>query len=52
VWRATVVLPTGAYEYMVVVDGERWVTDHLADRLVEDDFGRENSILIVRAVRR
>jgi hypothetical protein len=34
------------------VDGERWVTDHLADRLVEDDFGRENSILIVRAARR
>jgi len=52
VWRATVVLPTGTYEYMFVVDGERWVTDHLADRLVEDDFGRENSILIVRAARR
>ena len=52
VWRATVVLPTGTYEYMFVVDGERWVTDHLADRLVEDDSGRENSILIVRAARR
>src|SRR5207302_9246951 len=51
VWRATVVLPTGPYEYMFVVDGERLVTDHLADRLVEDDFGRENSILIVGAVR-
>jgi len=49
VWRATVVLPTGAYEYMFVVDGERWVPDHWADRLVEDDFGRENSIVIVRA---
>lgn len=52
VWRATVVLPTGAYEYMFVVDGERFVPDHLADRLVADDFGRENSVVIVRPARR
>ena len=52
VWRATVVLPAGAYEYMFVVDGERWVPDHLAERLVADDFGRENSIVIVRPARR
>ena len=51
VWRATVVLPTGTYEYMFVVDGERWVADHLADRVVADDFGRENSIVIVRPAR-
>src|SRR5207244_4354161 len=49
---ATVVLPTGTYEYMFVVDGERWVPDHLADRLVADDFGRENSVVIVRPVHR
>jgi hypothetical protein len=52
VWRAAVVLPTGTYEYMFVVDDERWVPDHMMDRLVTDDFGRENSILIVRAARR
>lgn len=52
VWTATVVLPAGTYEYMFVVDGERWVPDHLADRLVADDFGRENSVVIVRPVRR
>src|SRR5438132_68435 len=52
VWRATVVLPAGTYEYMFVVDGERWVPDHLEDRLVADDFGRENSIVIVRPARR
>ena len=52
VWRATVVLPAGAYEYMFVVDGERWVPDHLAERLVADEFGRENSIVIVRPARR
>jgi len=46
------VLPAGAYEYMFVVDGERWVPDHLAERLVADEFGRENSIVIVRPARR
>jgi len=49
VWRGVVVLPAGTYEYMFVVDGERWVPDHLAERQVADDFGRENSIVIVRA---
>ena len=52
VWRASVVLPAGTYEYMFVVDGERWVPDHLSERLVADDFGRENSVVIVRAARR
>ena len=52
VWRTTVVLPAGIYEYMFVVDGERWVPDHLAERLVADEFGRENSVVIVRPVRR
>src|SRR5437764_199446 len=52
VWRATVVLPAGTYEYMFVVDGERWVPDHLAERLVAVNFGRENSVVIVRPVRR
>ncbi len=50
VWRAVVVLPAGQHEYMFVVDGERWVPDPLAGRYVEDDFGRENSLLIVRPV--
>jgi hypothetical protein len=50
VWRAAVVLPAGTHEYMLVVDGERWVADPLAGRYVEDDFGRENSVLIVQPV--
>ena len=51
VWRAVVVLPAGAHEYMFVVDDERWVPDYSANRFVEDDFGRENSVLIVRPVK-
>jgi hypothetical protein len=52
VWRGVVVLPAGTHEYMFVVDGERWVPDPLAGRYIEDDFGRENSLLIVRPERR
>ncbi|HEX4628814.1 MAG TPA: glycogen-binding domain-containing protein [Gemmatimonadales bacterium] len=52
VWRAVVVLPAGTYEFMFVVDGERWVPDHLAERVVADEFGRENSVVIVRPTRR
>jgi hypothetical protein len=52
VWRGVVVLPAGTYEYMFVVDDERWVPDRLAERQVADDFGRENSIVIVRPIRR
>ena len=50
IWHAAAVLPAGQHEYMFVVDGERWVTDPLAGRFVDDGFGggRENSVLIVR----
>ena len=51
VWRAVVVLPAGPHEYMFVVDGERWVADPLAGRYVEDDYGRQNSLLIVPPMR-
>ena len=52
IWHAAAVLPAGQHEYMFVVDGERWVTDPLAGRFVDDGFGagRENSVLIVRPV--
>ena len=52
IWRAAVVLPTGTHEYMFVVDGERWVVDPLAGRFVDDGFGQENSVMIVRPLAR
>lgn len=52
VWRATVVLPVGEHEYMFVVDGERWITDPLAGRYVDDGFGRQNALLFVRPMAR
>jgi len=48
IWHGAVVLPAGQHEYMFVVDGERWVADPLAGRYVDDGFGRENALLIVR----
>src|SRR2546426_285325 len=48
VWQTEVVLPAGEHEYMFVVDGERWVADPLAGRYVDDGFGRQNAIIIVR----
>jgi hypothetical protein len=50
VWHGAAVLPAGPHEYMFVVDGERWVSDPLAGRYVDDGFGagQENSVLIVR----
>lgn len=48
VWDARVILPTGQHEYMFVVDGERWVADPLAGRYVDDGFGRQNAVLVVR----
>lgn len=50
IWHGAAVLPAGQHEYMFVVDGERWVTDPLAGRFVDDGFGagQENSVLIVR----
>jgi AMP-activated protein kinase-like protein len=48
IWRGTVVLPVGQHEYMFVVDGERWLTDPLAGRYVDDGFGRMNALLFVR----
>jgi AMP-activated protein kinase-like protein len=52
IWRGTVVLPVGQHEYMFVVDGERWVTDPLAGRYVDDGFGRQNALLFVRPIAR
>ena len=52
IWRASIVLPVGQHEYMFVVDGERWVTDPLAGRYVDDGFGRQNALLFVRPLAR
>ena len=38
-------LDAGDYSYSFVVDGRRWIADPAADRIVEDGFGRRNSVI-------
>jgi 1,4-alpha-glucan branching enzyme len=45
VFHTTLALPSGAYAYMFVVDGERWVTDPFADAYRDDGFGNRNAVL-------
>jgi hypothetical protein len=45
VFHTTLSLERGAYAYMFVVDGERWVTDPFADAYRDDGFGNRNAVL-------
>ena len=45
-WKATVWLPAGRYEYKFVVDGQ-WISDPGARESVENIFGSTNSVLVV-----
>lgn len=44
VWSVEVPLPPGRYEYMFVVDGERWANDPGAAYSQNDGFGGRNSV--------
>jgi len=45
IWVATLKLEPGRYEYMFVLDGEKWFPDPNALRYVKDGFGNKNAIL-------
>ena len=47
VWSILLILPPGEHEYMLIEDGERWVTDPLAPQIREDGFGGANGLLQV-----
>ena len=44
-WTGTLKLKPGRYEYMFVIDGEKWFPDPNALRYVKDGFGNKNAIL-------
>ena len=46
VWKTSVMLPPGRYEYQLVVDG-KWIADPNAQQKAESEFGAANSVLIV-----
>ena len=45
IWTGTLKLEPGRYEYMFVLDGEKWLPDPNALRYVKDGFGNRNAIL-------
>lgn len=47
IWTATLKVPPGRYEYMFVLNGEKWLPDPNALRYVKDGFGNRNAILEV-----
>jgi hypothetical protein len=47
VWSVTLPLEPGRYEYMFVVDGQRWVGDPAAIEQTDDGFGSRNAVLEV-----
>jgi hypothetical protein len=47
IWTGTLKLEPGRYEYMFVLDGEKWLPDPNALRYVKDGFGNKNAILEV-----
>lgn len=46
-WRIVLPLGEGRYEYLFLVDGEKWLTDPAVPK-VKDGFGGENSVISVR----
>jgi anti-sigma factor RsiW len=47
-WAVTIPLKPGRYEYMFVVDGQRWIADPFAAEQNDDGFGSRNAVLDVR----
>lgn len=47
VWSVTLTLAPGQYRYAFIVDNGRWVVDETAPRAPEDEFGVQNSVLVV-----
>ena len=45
IWTGTLNLEPGKYEYMFVIDGEKWIPDPNALRYAKDGFGNKNAIL-------
>lgn len=47
-WKTTLRLkPENEYTFKYLVDGERWVNDDAADKYVSNDFGTEDSVVVI-----
>ena len=48
VWSVTAPVPVGHHRYSFVVDDSLWIADPIAPRAVDNDFGVNNSTLVVQ----
>ncbi len=47
IWEGTFPIKSGKYEYMFVINGEKWIPDPKAREYKEDGFGGKNSLLVL-----
>lgn len=47
IWTGKMQLEPGRYEYMLVIDNSKWVTDPNAKVYVNDNFGSNNAVLFI-----
>lgn len=47
VWSGTKMLAPGRYEYRLVLDGGRWIEDPTASAQAINEFGAQNSVIVV-----
>ena len=50
VWSGVKMLAPGRYEYRFVINGDRWMADPGAAEQTNNEFGAQNSVLIVPGV--
>ncbi len=46
VWKTTITLPQGAYQYRFIVDGQ-WIEDPASPHKEMNEFGSYNSVVVV-----
>jgi len=47
IWTGKMYLKPGRYEYMLVIDNSKWVTDPNAKVYADDGFGSKNAVLFI-----
>jgi 1,4-alpha-glucan branching enzyme len=49
-WETEVKLkPNAEYQFRYLVDGTKWINDDAADKYVPNEYGSENSVVVVTA---
>ncbi len=48
IWKITIPLKKGRYQYMFVIDGKKWVIDPYATSYINDGFGGKNALFIYK----